>query len=169
MKKIIYMLSLTVMLISCNAIYKNKKKLEIKVSVSNKISYQSSFVKKCELYPVRINLINNTDSVLQFWVMSCSWERSFIFNSDVISFFNLGCDKDIVDMVKLKSGETKTYNGYLRVSNESKFKMAPVLKLGFVLIRENVSFSESEFLNVLVEKKNKKKDIIWCYTPINFN
>jgi len=166
MKKIIYTLSLIVLMTSCDAIYKKQKEIEIKVSLLNKINYQSSFVKECDLYPVRISIVNNTDSTLSLWVMSCSWEKSFIFNSNIISFFNLGCDKDIVDLVKLKSGEVKIFNGYLRTSKELSLKKEHGLKLGFVLIRENVSFSESKFYKILGEKKLKREDVIWCSTPI---
>jgi len=167
MKKVIFVLSLFILFSSCNN-NKKPKGIEIKVDVSNKIIYQSSHVKKTELYPVKITLINNTDSVQQFWAMSCSWEGSFVFNSDLISFFNPGCDKDIVINIKLTSGEIKTFNGYLSISNEFNLRNKTDLKLGFIHIRDNISYSESVFSKVLLEKKRKKEEIIWCDVPLKF-
>ena len=168
MKKVIFVLSLIILFSSCNTVNKKPKKIEIKVDVSNKVIYQSFHLKKKELYPVKITLINNTDSAQQFWTMSCSWEGSFVFNSDLISFFNLGCDKDIVINIKLASKEIKTYNGYLSISNELKSRNKTNLKLGFILIHDNISYSESVFSKVLHEKKRKKEDVIWCDVPLKF-
>jgi hypothetical protein len=168
MKKVIFVLSLFILFSSCNTVNKKPKKIEIKVDVGNKIIYQSFHVNRTELYPVKITLINNTDSAQQFWVMSCSWEGSFVFNSDIISFFNLGCDKDIVINIKLVSGEIKTYNGYLSISNKLNLRNMTNLKLGFILIRNDISYSESVFSKVLREKKRKKEDVIWCDVPLKF-
>ena len=168
MKKVIFLLSLFILFSSCNTVNKKPKRIEIKVDIGNKIIYQSFHVKRKELYPVKIILINNTDSAQQFWAMSCSWEGSFVFNSDIISFFNLGCDKDIVINTKLASGEIKTYNGYLSISNELNLRNKTDLKLGFILIRDNISYSESVFSKVLHEKKRKMEDVIWCDIPLKF-
>ena len=42
------------------------------------------------------------------------------------------------------------------------------LKLGFIHIRDNISYSESVFSKVLHEKKRKKEDVIWCDVPLKF-
>jgi hypothetical protein len=169
MKKIILAFSLILFFSSFNNVSTIHKNLQVKVAIGKKIYYQSHFVKKCELYPIQISLINNTDSILQFWVMSCSWERSFIFNTNAIRFFNLGCDKDVADHKILAARKSLTYNGYLQISNHSNLKRTNDLKLGFIIIREYDPFKEINLFKILQAKNNSKKGINWCETPIKYN
>lgn len=169
MKKIILAFSLILFFSSFNNVHNIQKNLQVKVIIGNKFYYQSHFVKKCELYPIKITLINNTDSILRFWVMSCSWERSFVFNTNAIGFFNLGCDKDVADHKILAARKSLTYNGYLQISNRSSLKKTNNLKLGFIIIRECDPFKEINLIKILQAKNKSKKGINWCETPIKYN
>lgn len=166
MRKIIFTLSLIVMICSCNDNRINQKILQVKVIVADKVTFHDYYRRNQECYPIKISLINNTDSTLHFWTMSCSWDKNFVLNSDAIRIILPGCDKNIVDIEKLATGDTLTYDGCLEVYKIPNLEKTINLRIGFVFVSENISYSYSNFSKILLEKKNHKKDIIWCETPI---
>jgi len=167
-KKIFFILSLILLFCSCNRNKTKQSGFHVKLTISDKVPIPDFYRSKGEFYPIRINLINNTDSTMQFWTTSHSWYRNFIFNSDAITIFGTGNDKNSLLLMTLEPGKTLTYNGYLVVRNISSLRKKTDLRLGFVLITENVSNSYRIFSELLFDKKTKK-DVIWCDTPLKFD
>lgn len=167
MKKIIFTLSLIIMIFSCSRNEKKQKPLLcVKAEVSDKVNIQYRHNDFEECYPVKISIKNNSDSTIRFWIMSCSWEDNFVFNSDSIRIFGLGCDKNFPKKIELPANGTLVYNNrYIKVCGWGAIQKQAILKLGFIVIRVN-DFSElnhdKSFSDVLLEKKNRKRDIIWC-------
>jgi mitochondrial fission protein ELM1 len=166
MKKIICTFCLIILVCSCTKNKVRQKDLQIKVEVSEKIDLQlRSYVFK-DCYPVKISLINNTDTTIRYWIMRCSWEENFVLTSDSVNLFGLGCDGNFPTVKEILPVDTIVYkNEYLRVFHWSIKQKTANVKLGFILIRENES-TVNTFDSILSEKRKIKTDVIWSDDPI---
>ena len=138
-----------------------ESRLRVQVKVNNKLT--SEEYKKMEgvFYSIDIDLINDTDSTIHFWMMSCSWMDNMRFSTAKAYLYLWGCDKNWPELCQIESGHKITYNGVLRIENASIIKNHKDIKLGFVLIREGETSGNSDFERVLSDKIKRKKDFIW--------
>jgi hypothetical protein len=81
---------------SCKRIEQNNdNKLDIKLYLdkdyympySDKLNYepQNNSINE-KRFDVRFSILNNSDSVISFWTMTCDWQRSFLINNSYIKF-----------------------------------------------------------------------------------
>lgn len=164
MNKIFIVLSVLILLSSCVSNPK-KKSLQVEVSLVNKISPFLVNEKTGEFYSIKLNIINNTDSTVRFWMLSCWWEDNCIFNSKNIVFHYPTCLKNSLDIKEIASGKSIIYNGIIKVINIKSLNNKG-FKLGFILVNENEYQIDMDFDKILLDKKNKNKDILWCDNPI---
>ena len=138
--------------------------LKVQVKVNNKLN--SEEYKKMEgvFYSIDIGLINDTDSTIHFWMMSCSWMDNMRFSTAKAYLYLWGCDKNCPELYQVESGHKITYNGVLCIENASIIKNHKDIKLGFVLIRAGETSGNSDFLRLLSDKIKRKKDFIWSNT-----
>ena len=166
MKKIICTFCLIVLVCSCTKNKVRQKDLQIKVEVSEKMNLQLSSTFDIDCYPVKISLINNTDTTLRYCIMTCSWEDNFVLTSDSVNLFALGCDHNFPTVKEILPGDTIVYkNEYLRVFRWSGKQKTANVKLGFIFIRNNES-KVNTFDSILSEKRKIKTDVIWSDDPI---
>ena len=166
MKKIIYTLFFLVLVSSCTKSKVRQKDLQIKVEVSEKKKLHLSSTFELECYPVKISLINNTDSTIRYWIMTCSWEYNFVLTSDSVNLFGLGCDGNFPTSRVILPRDTIVYkNEYLKVFRWPEKQKTANVRLGFILIRENES-TVNTFEGILSEKRKIKTDVIWSDDPI---
>jgi hypothetical protein len=131
------------------------------VRVNNIIKMDSLKDKANSYYSVNIDLINKTDSIVQFWTMTCSWQSNFVYSSELIGLdFDL-CDSNFPRMVKLKPNQKKTFKGTLVKESSTKNFNTISYKIGFVFINEKGLYNGPDFSRILTAKINKKQDIIW--------
>jgi len=50
--------------------------------------------------------LNNTDSVVAFWTMTCDWQSSFLINNSYITFLLGACDSNYPHQVKIKAHDS---------------------------------------------------------------
>lgn len=140
---IILLLSLTFILTNCihfakkNSSISQKKELQISLKLlqePTKTNLQGN-----KGYPAKITLTNNTDSIIAYWTMSCSWTDNWSFDTDCISFKSQGCDKNIPQFIELKTNQSIEYDCILNLHSD----IIKQFKLGFVLLGKN-DFSEFE-------------------------
>ena len=139
----------------------NESKIKVQVKVVDRLNPDEYKGTKGTFYSAHLDIINNTDSVVRFWVMSCSWQENWIFDTDNISLFYQGCDSNFPVIKQIKQGEKLTIKGIIQVLDTLKVTKQRVGILGFVLIKEHDISSASDFRRVLSDKIDKRKDIIW--------
>jgi hypothetical protein len=149
-----------------NANKPKESTLKVQVSVIDKLN--SEYYKEMGgiFYTLNIDLINNTDSTIQIWMMSCSWMENMLSNTAKAHLLGCNCDKNCPELYKIKSGQAITYNGILRVKDTSVLKNHQEVKLGFVLIKEGETSGNGDFYRILSDKIKRKKDFIWSNTIV---
>src|ERR1035437_843466 len=131
------------------------------VQVDNITKMKSKDNKDCDLFSVSVNLMNNTDSVVRYWTMTCSWQENWVYNYNTIHFHYDDCDSNFPTLEELKPNQKKTFNGVIENWHSLNTLSIKYYKIGFVLINEKEVAHDSDFEKVLVDKIKNKKDIIW--------
>ena len=165
MNKILLTLSVLILLSGCVSGSK-KKSLQVKVGLVTKIFPSTINEKVGEFYSIKLNIINNTDSTVRFWRLSCWWEDNWVFTSKNIVFHYPKCYKNSLDIEEILSGKSLTYSGILQVINNKNLNIEKGFKLGLILVKDNEYRMDMDFDKILLDKKNRNKDIIWCDNPI---
>jgi hypothetical protein len=136
--------------------------LKIRVKVNNKLNSEEYKKMEGAFYSTDIYLINDTDSTIHFWMMSCSWMDNMRFSTDKAYLYKWGgCNKNVPELKQIEPGQKITYNGITCIRNTSFFRSQNDVKLGFVLIRKGETSGNSDFERVLSDKIKSKKDFIW--------
>ena len=135
--------------------------LKVQVRAINKSNSVQFKDVKGVFYSINIDLINNTDSIIQFWIMSCSWDDNFIFNTVKVHLLGWDCNKNSPEICQIAPGQIKTYNVILCIRNNSVIKNHKDVKLGFVLIKKEENLGGGDFDRLLHDKIKREKDIIW--------
>jgi hypothetical protein len=108
---------------------------------------------------VKIDLLNNSDSDLYYWTNSCSWQSNWILDNNSITWYVM-CPKNIPILVKLLPRDSKSYYGLVEFT-DSTFSAIKKFKIGFVFVRKNEVQSDFDFIPILRDKIENKKDIFW--------
>ena len=149
---------------NCNRFKKDN--LEIQVNITEKLSSNKFKQYNGTFYSVRIDLINNTDSVIYFWTLSCSWEDNWLSSTKALYLLGRVCDSNSPILRQIEPGKKFTFNGTIRV--KEKLDRTDELKLGFILISKNEMSDGDDLDKILTLKYNKQKDIIWS-TPFKID
>jgi len=160
MKKMFFILSLIVLLNQC--ILKPKESnIKIQVKVIDKIDINKFKDFGCYFYSVDIELCNNTDTLIQFWTMTCSWQDNWISTTDSLRLFNEGCTRNFPKIEQINPRGKMACKSIICVMSSLNYIKKKCIKLGFVLIKKNEISKDSEFAKVLSKKIKERKDIIW--------
>jgi len=135
--------------------------MKVQINIKSKLNAKKIKEQKDTYYSINIDLVNNTDSIARFWIMSCSWQDNWIFNRNTVFFYIQGCDKNYPTIKQIEPGQKLTYNGIIQCKNNAKLNKETDIRLGFVLIKEHDVLKISDFKDVLINKIKKQKDIIW--------
>ena len=160
MKKILLVI-FVLALFGCNTHKIKKNGLEVQVKVLNQLDISNYRGAEGVLYSVKIDLINNTDSVVRFWTMLCSWEDNWLFNFDSIWLYYPGCDKNFPVVKQIEPCQKLTYNSIIEILSDINNLKGKYIKLGFILIKEKEMSDDIDFRPLLHKKRKEKKDIIW--------
>lgn len=165
MNKIILVLYILVLLNSCYTQGTHKQSILVNAKITGKITVPNIRDPSSVFYSIKINVINNTDSIIRFRLMSCSWDYNMVFNADAVLFWHT-CDKNIPQLLQLKPDEKISFNGKIKGLNLLTVKEQKNLRIGFILIKEKEVASGINLVELIWEKRKEKKDIIWSETPI---
>ena len=72
---------MAIMLLSSCFSHKSKD-IIIQASAIRRINSVFQEINEGEFYSIKIDLINNTDTIFKFWTMTCSWESNWIFDNN---------------------------------------------------------------------------------------
>jgi hypothetical protein len=161
MRRIFLAINIMLMFTHCNSDKSNNTLIMIHVNVFDKLESSKFKEKESDYYSMGIELYNNTDSIIRFWMMTCSWQENFISNNDVLSLVNEGCDANYPELIIIKPCEKITYYGIFQLNNKIKILNNFKFKLGFILIKEEEYKQNSNFHEVLNNKLKEKDNTIW--------
>ena len=116
-------------------------------------------LKRGRFNSVKLDLVNNTDSVLYYWTESCSWQANWIPDNKSITWYVM-CPKNVPVLIKLPPHCTKSCFGIIGFNDSTIFD-GRKFKIGFVFIRKNEVFSDLDYNPLLHDKIENKKDIFW--------
>jgi hypothetical protein len=111
-------------------------------------------------YPVKIDLLNNSDSRLYFWTMSCSWQSNWVAEDKSVTLF-VECPKNVPILVYIEPRGSLTHYGIIHLLDTANLKKSKEHILGFVLVKKNEVRNEIDFIPILRNKIELKKDIYW--------
>ena len=171
MKKLIKLLC--ILIISIGVTSCRKESLITNVTILDKIDLEKiemdtsilrNHFPRVKFQPIKVDLLNNTNSNLQYWTESCSWQSNWIPDHKSITWF-VECPKNIPILVTIAPHETKSYYGIVE-SNDSIVVAGSDFRIGFVLVRKNEVHEEGDFIHILRYKIETKKDIYWSNSII---
>ncbi len=139
----------------------NEPIIIIHVRVIDKIDLDKFNDLGCVFYSAEIELLNNTDSIIEFWSMTCSWQENWICSNDSVHLFNEGCVKNIPKLEKLYPREKINVKTTVCITNTTDSIYNENIKLGFVHIKKNEVSEDEQFYKVLFMKIKEHRDIIW--------
>ncbi len=165
MNRLILILTAVILLNSCSS--DKSKDIVAHMSGIEKLNPISLKVNGGMFYSIKIELINNTDTVFNFWTMTCSWESNWVIGINSIKFF-VECPKNYPIIKQIKPNHRIVYNGIIELVDTTDVSRNNDIKIGFVLVKANEVIEESEFYEILINKISTRKDIIWS-EPFKIN
>lgn len=171
MKNLIYLLLIT-FLSSCSVSSPSKEILSLRVGNFQPISNKKN--DNCYLYSVDMTVKNESDSVLSFWMMSCSWQDNFTINDPVIMFKPLVCDKNYPIKQKLSKGGSLSIRAIIFAKNKLHnsilkpfiFAFIPVFENEYPISKQNITLDtinllDTEIKGIVMKKIKRNQDVIW--------
>jgi hypothetical protein len=119
-------------------------------------------------FDVQISIINNSDSAISIWLMTCSWEDDFLVNNTYISFAGKNCDGNFPMIVRIEPKDSLLLNTTLARSilwdNPCKNcigkpSRVPTTKIGLIYIDKINCKGFFEYINIIEDKS--QWNIIW--------
>lgn len=150
-------LILAVLVISCQS--KDSTRITTHINVLKKVTPNDLNVVKGFYYSIEVKLSNNTDSILNFWTMNCSWQSNWVFTDNCIRFL-VNCPKNYPIVKQIEPQQKIVYNGTIELIGLPKDFLGREFKIGFVLVKKDES-NIIDFVSDLRDKIKEKKDIIW--------
>jgi len=141
--------------------------IKSQVAIIDRVDPHNLQVVSGRFYSVKIDLINDTDTTLDFWTMSCSWQDNWVIEDKSLLFF-IYCRKNTPKLVRLEPREKMTYNGIVELVDTINLNTSKEYRMGFVLVKKNEVRLDSYFPTVLYKKIDAKEDIYWC-EPFKIN
>jgi hypothetical protein len=172
MKGLIKFLSIILVVFSCTT--NPKESLITHVTILDKVDFaklemDTSFLRDQlmhgKFYPLKIDLLNNSDSPMYYWTNSCSWQSNWILDHKTITWV-VECPKNIPVIVKLMPHVTQSHFGIVELI-DSSILVSNDFKLGFVLVRKNEVHNDIDFTRILHGKIKTKTDIYWSNSIVS--
>jgi len=115
-------------------------------------------------YHFKMSILNQTDSVYGFWLMTCSFEDNLKSNTSSIQLYGHDCDSNYPVLIELQPWKVHILEGKIGVYLSS-IKQEKNIRLGLILIaKDDYSYSTG---GATFEKRDQTKGIIWS-EPIKY-
>ena len=113
---------------------------------------------------VKIIVHNNSNTEKSFWMMSCSWQESFICDKEDITFCPRECDSNVPIEIKLSPNQKITFNGALKQLESNS--QSRVFRIGLILMDEKDYYDLNKKSN---PKYKQSQRTYWSNSvPINY-
>ena len=120
-----------------------------------------------KIYDVRLSIINKSLHPISFWMMTCSWEESFIINNDYTWFLGHDCNSNVPWPHHLNSGDSLVQNSSIIQENGSRYRRVETTIFGLIYIDSSNCRSYGQFDSINGDK-SKWDRIIWS-NPLYLN
>ena len=149
-----------IILLSTNCAIKNPENISTSVTIIGRLDTSNLEFSEGIFYSAKINLTNNSNSVLNYWTMSCSWQSNWIPNNKSIQLF-VSCPSNFPKIIQIEPFGTLSHHGIIELIDTTIISTKQDFKFGFVFVREKEVLDESNFIIILRNKIETKKDIFW--------
>jgi len=172
MKRIIFSsLIVLITLNQCGLKHKDKEsKIKMNFTILNKIENKRENNSEYVYYAAEINLINNTDSIFEYWTNTCSWPENFVFSFDstyvpydtLDIYLGYSCPSNYPIIHQIKPKDKITIKTVIRYINSNNYLQDKKIKLGFIVIeKKELSELGDNYFGLFFKKSKNRKDIIW--------
>jgi hypothetical protein len=162
LKRIVFIIGIAAIFTQCSLRHRLKEtSIKIQVRIVDKLESNCFEAIEDSYYFAYIELSNNTDSVFQYWTMTCAWQDNWMFETKSMFLYYGACTRNFPKIMQIKPGEKKVYKSIICIKHSSISVKGKDLKLGFVLINKGEVAEDNDFYKVLIYKIKNKKDIIW--------
>ena len=125
-----------ILLSQCN----NDKNNNFELKISNISAAIDDTLKEfswnANFHMISLSLENNTDSTIQFWMNSCSWNDNFLSNDTNIYVLGpLECPGNFPKLFTIDANNKLNFNSLLAV--DDTFNLAKEIKIGFIYIKSD--------------------------------
>ena len=150
--------------------------LSIEVHVANHINYEWFICErgnygfdrrdlnffKGNLFPIEILAKNNSDTVIRFWEMTCSWQDNWLLNDSIITIFRSSCDGNFPAKIKIEPGKVYSHKCFLYSEHPVIEIINRNLKVGFILVQEqDHSNPKMDYFELISKRRSSKQNLIW--------
>lgn len=167
----ILILAVCLLLLDCN-VGKSANPIAIQVRLNNNFDFKKfkegegkyySFEEGVmKFYGVEIEIKNNSDSLISFWEMFCSWPDNWIFNDKRLNLYPKNCTtRNFPTIRKIEAHKKIKYEGLIYCKAQNSPLNGEEFKLGLIWIGSNEYIITSNFNELLANKRSQKRDIIW--------
>ena len=113
-------------------------------------------------YEVEITLNNNTDSILHFVSMTCSWDQNIIINTPYITYLRDDCNSNYPHVINIEPHDRRTLRAFLENKRFVQGSEKEVdLRMGLIMITDVADYDS------IMEDKSAWS-VIWS-NPITLN
>jgi len=138
----------------------DKPNIEIKATLVRTYDSTDNNSTKHRYFDVKIDLKNNSNKQIIFWLMTCSWYDNFKVNNDYIGICIWECDGNYLHKVSLSPNFSKTFKCSLLKYKNISTKSSNYTKLGLIYI-DSHKYSKYDEANEILLCKTKQDSIIW--------
>jgi len=112
----------------------NMKRIIAVVSVGNKLNPAYIHAYNGRFYAVNIDLINNTDSIFSFWIMTCSWQWNWISKNNSLKWWYDECNRNFPINKNIESLHEIAFKGIIEVLDTVNLSSGDKFHLGLIVI-----------------------------------
>ena len=160
MKTFTYIIILIGLVIGCST-KKNQNILLPSITILNKINpYNGLKVDTGRFYNVQVKIYNNSDTVIDYWILSCAWEANWYLENNSFVFL-VDCPHNIPVINHIKPHQELCYNANIEFVDSINNLTNKKYRVGFVLIKKDEVHEPIDFGETLVHKIETKTDIFW--------
>jgi len=179
----------TLILLSCDSIYRDNETLKPIIRIGLLKEYYVPYHGKLNFVPVNdtiiekrfdisVSIINNSDKMISFWILSCDWERNFLINNFYNAFMGHACDANGPHKVEIKSYDSLMFSTTLvrAIGYDNQCEncigsydigQVETTKLGFIFVDTIKCKGFQDYFNIMRDKSKWDK-IIWS-NPLYLN
>jgi hypothetical protein len=127
-------------------------------------------------FNIQATLINNSDSVMSFWIMTCSWDDNFLINNTYIFFRGEECASNFPHVLDIKPNDSVLLKTTLirAIIKDNpcqncigSITRVPTTKIGLIYIDTNQCKGMLHYWDI-IEDRSTWKEIIWS-APLYLN
>jgi hypothetical protein len=160
--RLFYIVLLCTIIISCGNSETVSNKSNINVNAVLLRSYDTIILnsESQKVFDVRLSIINKSLRPISFWMMTCSWEESFIINNDYTWFLGHDCIANVPLLHYINAGDSLIKNSAIIQEIGTPNQTVVTTIFGLIYIDSSYCQTYRQFRDIIGDK-SKWDRIIW--------